>query len=435
MRRRLVLTAAALAAVLLPAPAARAQTPVTTLAAAGDIACAPGEPIRREDCHHARVAQLIQQANPTGVAAVGDLQYYNGSAAEFAGSYNLSWGAFKAITRAVPGNHEYQTPGAVGFWSYWGNSAGEPGKGFYAYDLGTWRILALNSNCNFVPCRAGSEQERFARAELAAAASAGRCTLAFFHYPRVSTGAIVPELADLWKVFDRYRNDVAIVGHVHRYERYAPQSWDLRRDDLRGTRQFMVGTGGKDLRRPANPVRANLERLEARSFGFLLLTLRPGSYEWRFVSENTTFTDTGSGRCHDKLAPAVGSFRARPQAFRALRFGRSGIVPSGGTQVQLRLNEAGTVRFTVERRVLGRVSGRTCIAETRANRRRRACFRYVTLPGFFTLNAARGTNRFRFGGRVGGRRLVPTWYRLVAVASDVTGNVAAPKRAAFRISG
>ena len=43
----------------------------------------------------------------------------------------------------MPGNHEYQTANAAGYYGYFGAAAGDPAKGSYAHDLGAWRVLKL----------------------------------------------------------------------------------------------------------------------------------------------------------------------------------------------------------------------------------------------------------------------------------------------------
>ena len=68
--------------------------------------------------------------------------------------------------------------------------AGERGKGYYSYDVGSWHLIALNSNCDRSQVRphvaAGSAQEQWLRADLAAIQTA--CTLAYWHHPRFSSG-------------------------------------------------------------------------------------------------------------------------------------------------------------------------------------------------------------------------------------------------------
>src|SRR5262245_61040722 len=134
-------------------------------------------------------AALLQGIAGT-VFTTGDNVYDNGTATEYATCYGPSWGqpAIKSRTRPVPGNHEYNTPGATGYYGYFGAAAGDPAKGYYAYDLGAWRVYVLNSNCAAIGgCGAGSAQEQWLRGELAA--DPRTCVVAMWHHPRFSSGS------------------------------------------------------------------------------------------------------------------------------------------------------------------------------------------------------------------------------------------------------
>jgi hypothetical protein len=300
MRRLLIpLGAIALTACLVCTRSAFAAPSSPTLAAAGDIACAPGSLPTGNTCEQNGTAALVQSLNPTAVAALGDEQYESGASLEFAGAFQLSWGAFKPLIRPVVGNHEYLTPGAAGYFGYFGAAAGEAGKGYYSYDLGAWHLIALNSNCEFVSCAAGSAQEGWLRADLASHLS--NCTLAYWHHPLFSSGQTRGEpdnlaTRPLWQALYDHRADIVLAGHDHSYERFAPQDANGQFDP-NGIREFIVGTGGYS-HSSIPTVTPNSEVRNAGSFGVLLLTLNPNSYEWRFVPENGTgFTDQGSGPC------------------------------------------------------------------------------------------------------------------------------------------
>ena len=101
---------------------------------------------------------------PGTIFAAGDLAYERGTAAEFQNCYDTTWGEFKARTRPVPGNHEYAEGGASAYFQYWGTQAGPAGKGYYSYDLGSWHIVALNTNCivrGLGGCAKGSPEEEW----------------------------------------------------------------------------------------------------------------------------------------------------------------------------------------------------------------------------------------------------------------------------------
>lgn len=283
-----------------PAPAGHAVARAVhgpTLVAAGDVACAPGEPRTASTCHQLDTAALIARLRPDAVAALGDLQYEEGALADFEGSFDKTWGRFKQRMHAAVGNHEYETPGAAGYFAYFGARAGRPGEGWYSYALGRWHVVVLNANCDVVGCGAGSPQARWLAADLAAHPS--RCTLAYWHQPRFSSGLHGSDdvLAPLWRVLQAGGADVALSGHDHDYERFAPQDAGGRLDPAHGIVQFVVGTGGKS-RYPVLLARRN-SHAHASVFGVLRLTLGRGAYAWRFVAEpGVRYRDAGTARCH-----------------------------------------------------------------------------------------------------------------------------------------
>jgi hypothetical protein len=103
-------------------------------------------------------AALLDELEGT-ILALGDVVYEDGNAREFARCYDPSWGRHRDRTRPVPGNHEYQTEGAAGYFDYFGAAAGTPGAGWYSFDLGDWHLIGLNSNCDQIGgCEEGSPQ-------------------------------------------------------------------------------------------------------------------------------------------------------------------------------------------------------------------------------------------------------------------------------------
>ena len=242
-------------------------------------------------------AELLASTRGT-VAALGDTVYPEGTAAQFRDCYAPSWGRFKARTRPAVGNYEYNTAGAQPYFGYFGAAAGPSGRGYYSYDMGTWHVVVLNSNCSEVSCAAGSTQERWLRADLAA--NAKKCTLAYFHHPRFSSGLYgdTVSVAPFWKALYRAGTEVVLNGHTHNYERFAPQRPNGTRDGERGIREFVVGTGGVNLK-PFRTVKPNSQARNADTFGVLRLTLHPGSYDWKFKpAAGGTFTDSGTKACH-----------------------------------------------------------------------------------------------------------------------------------------
>jgi acid phosphatase type 7 len=235
------------------------------------------------------------------VLTMGDNAYESGTSADFAECYDPTWGQFKARTRPSPGNHEYRTEGARGYFDYFGDAAGDPGEGYYSYDVGAWHIVALNSNCSEVlRCGPGSPQGRWLEEDLAANDEEA-CTLAYFHHPLFTSGEYRPgikRMERLWEILYAGGVDVVLNGHDHNYQRFAPQDPEGRVDPEGGIRQFVVGTGGRSLYEIPNPI-ANTEIYNDDTYGVLELSLHPKRYEWEFVPvEGESFTDSGSAQCH-----------------------------------------------------------------------------------------------------------------------------------------
>jgi hypothetical protein len=262
------------------------------LLAAGDIADC--DPTHGGD---EQTAELLDRL-PGTVVPLGDLAYEDGTAEQFADCYAPTWGRAYARTRPTPGNHEYQTPGAAGYFGYWGSIARDPAKGYYSYDLGPWHVISLNSNCDFISgCGAGSPEEKWLRADLSA--HPARCTLAYWHHPRFSGGAVGGDamMQPIWQALYEKNADLVLTAHAHDYQRFAPMTASGNLDTKRGIREFVIGTGGHD-HQPAAAV-TNTEVINDTTFGVLSLRLRASAYDWTFVPvAGGTFTDSGSTACH-----------------------------------------------------------------------------------------------------------------------------------------
>lgn len=275
------------------------------IVAAGDIVCGTGTSTSAL-CQDAATAALIGPSNPLAVLLLGDNQYENGTYADYLNFYHQSWGAYKDITVPVVGNHEYQTANASGYFDYFNGigvqsgAAGDRTKGYYSQDIGAWHVVVLNSNCGSVGgCGAGSSQEQWLRADLAARSNA--CTLAAWHHPRFSSGVHGNDatVQALWQALYDYNADLVLSGHDHNYERFGPQTATGTLDNTRGIRSFVVGTGGKELRALGTTIRANSELRSNNSLGILKLTLHAESYDWQFVPiPGHTLADAGSAACN-----------------------------------------------------------------------------------------------------------------------------------------
>ena len=261
----------------------------TVLVGAGDIGVCDWPPT-------AATADLLDGIVGT-VVALGDIAYPSGSDANFRDCYHPTWGRQKARTRPVPGNHDYDEPGAAPYFRYFGAAAGDPDKGYYAYDLAEWRVFALNSE---VDISETSAQLAWLRQDLAA--NPTRCGLAYWHRPRFSSGwhhGNDMGMQPAWDVLYQAGVEIVLNGHEHNYERFAPQTPTGEADPQYGIREFVAGTGGVELYPFDTLPEPNSEVRRTGTYGVLALRLRADGYNWRFVPvPDDTFADSGSGLCH-----------------------------------------------------------------------------------------------------------------------------------------
>jgi hypothetical protein len=256
------------------------------LVGAGDIAMCPGG-------SQSATAALLDQIGGT-VFTTGDNVYGGPTLLKYTECYGLTWGRHLHRTRPVPGNHDYESPGPLPYFAYFGEAAGPEGLGYYSYDVSNWHVVALNSQIAMQP---GSAQYLWLQSDLAA--SQARCTVAYFHKPLFSSSNNGPTAAvrDLWRLLYDAGAEVILNGDEHVFERFAPQDPSGRLDTARGIRQFTVGTGGGELYGFRTPA-VNSE-VRASVFGVLKLTLQSAGYTWQFVPiAGASFRDSGSGSCH-----------------------------------------------------------------------------------------------------------------------------------------
>jgi len=268
------------------------QDPV--LVGAGDVASC-------EDLSGAEATAKLLDSIPGVVFTAGDNAYERGTAEEFKSCYEPTWGRHRDRTRPAVGNHEFYSRGAAPYFGYFGANAGDPLQGYYSYELGTWHIIVLNSECVEVGgCQQGSREEKWLISDLDAHPS--RCILAYWHKPLFSSGAKHgndPEMKAFW--IDLYKKKVTVVvnGHDHDYERFAPQDPDGKPDPTRGIREFVAGTGGRNHRPFSAPLPTSEVR-NADTFGVLKMTLHAAGYEWEFIPEaGKTFHDSGASSCSE----------------------------------------------------------------------------------------------------------------------------------------
>ena len=252
-----------------------------TLLAVGDIGSCEGT-------FDADVAQLAASL-PGEIALLGDLAYPDGSAEDFARCFAPDWSPLRARLHPVPGNHEYNTPGASAYFDWFGTDAGSAGQGWYSYDLGAWHVVALNSECDAIGgCGSGSPELTWLLADLADHPS--DCLVAYWHHPRFSSGLHGSQsfTDPLWDALQAAGADVILSGHEHSYERLVHD----------GVREFVVGTGGRSTYAMNKAELGGTEARHTGSYGLLRLDLADGAYAWQFLAVGgNPFADSGSGTC------------------------------------------------------------------------------------------------------------------------------------------
>lgn len=285
----------------------------SNIAAAGDVSCDTADPNYNGGsgtssyCRMQATANLVSALAPDYVLGLGDLQYEDGTLTTFNASYNNSWGAFKATTLPAPGNHEYHTANADGYFDYF-NGVGVPGtsglppagnrsQGWYSTDIGSWHIIALNSNCSSIGgCDGVSAQHTWLAADLSS--NTATCTLTFWHHPRFSSGSHGSDstFGTFWSDLSVDSAEVVLNGHDHMYERFEKQTPAQTTSDS-GIREFVVGTGGKNLTGTAS-VETNSANRISSTFGVVFMRLYDWGYTWKFVNESQQILDSGSDICH-----------------------------------------------------------------------------------------------------------------------------------------
>jgi hypothetical protein len=271
-------------------------TEPAVLAVAGNVTRCSSTPMARAE----ETAQLLDAISGT-VVALGDMVIPGGSDSAFVNCYGPNWGRHLDRTYAVLGNHEYDTGSADAAFNYFGERAGPRDLGYHSFDLGNWHVVVLNDNASYVPYAAGSTQDQWLQADLAA--NTKPCVVAMWHTPLFlssnSQGYTVnPTRRTLWERLHAAGADLVLNGQQHHYERMAPMRPDGTVDEATGIRQFNVGTGGESAAMPTVAIHPSSE-VRAIDYGVLQVTLGADGYEWRYRPiGGSSFTDTGSGTCH-----------------------------------------------------------------------------------------------------------------------------------------
>jgi hypothetical protein len=262
----------------------------TTTSSAGDaVLVGAGDISSCSNNNDEATAKLLDGISGT-VFNAGDNAYDSGSISEYTNCYDPTWGRHKSRTKPSPGNHEYGTSGAAGYFQYFNNVSA-----YYAYNLGAWRIYSLNSE---IDTSASGAQGTWLQSDLAANPKA--CVLAYWHKPRWSSGnthGSASGMQAIWQILYNAGAEVVISGHEHNYERFAQMN-ATGGTVSQGLREFVVGTGGGGHYGFGSAL-ASSEVRNSSTFGVLKMTLHSGSYDWQFVPvSGSTFTDSGSANCH-----------------------------------------------------------------------------------------------------------------------------------------
>lgn len=272
------------------------------IVAVGDIVCNTSS-YTSSTCRYAQTSDRMMAINPDAVLTLGDNQYQNGELSNYNTFYDPTWGRAFEKTFPSPGNHEYGTSYAAGYSDYFGSRTGDPNNEYYySFDIGSWHIVSLNSNCSeegVGGCSTNSPQGLWLKNDLETHDNA--CTLVYWHHPRFSWGSHGDnsKMDYFWQLLDANNVDVSLAGHDHNYQRFAPMDLTGSYDE-NGVREFVVGTGGKSHYSTEEdpPTVGQLEVLNTSTFGVLKMTLHDMSYDWEFVGESGNTIDSGSWNCN-----------------------------------------------------------------------------------------------------------------------------------------
>lgn len=245
-----------------------------------------------------QVAAMVANM-PGTIATLGDTVYTFGYLGDYFRCFQPSWGPLKSRIRPAIGNHEYLWKGGSPFFNYFRSAAGPRHRGYYSYDLGSWHIVVINSNCAKIGgCGPGSPQYSWLRRDLRL--NRGRCSLAYWHHPRYSIGRMGPYagMKPVWNLLYRYGTEAVLTGHDHNYQRYTPIGDAGVRDTRRGIREFVVGTGGAS-KQAITRYSSYVEASQDDYYGVLKLDLYKSHFSWEFVSTpDGAYSDSGEDRCH-----------------------------------------------------------------------------------------------------------------------------------------
>ncbi len=276
------------------------------IVAVGDISCSDEDRTKLDlskNCTDKETYELAKSLDPQSVLLLGDLQYSVGALDQFNNNFDKTWGQFLDISYPTPGNHEHETPGANGYYKYFSKSPHyqKIKEGYYSFDLGGWHIISLDSTCDKTNnCSADSQQIKWLEQDLSK--NNTKCTLAFWHYPRYTSGRYFSQgsykdyTEQFWQKLSAYKADVVLSGHDHIYERFASLD-SSGNSDKTGIKQFVAGSGGRSLYE-RKITQNNTDFISDDNYGVLELELEPSKYSWKFHNLDNKILDSGSSNCN-----------------------------------------------------------------------------------------------------------------------------------------
>lgn len=231
-----------------------------------------------------RVARMLERRRLQRFLYLGDV-YEAGTTQDFALNYRPSFGRLASRTAPTPGNHEWPNR-SIGYRPYWKRVHGANPPDYYAFSIGGWQLLSLNSEANH---RRGSPQVHWLKRKIARTPGFGSCRIAFWHEPRFSVvgHGPAPEIAPLWGAL-RGHARLILNGHSHNYQRFLPRH---------GLTEVIAGTGGRRIyREPVPAGRPGLARALFR-YGAVRLRLRRGVADLAFIALGGRTFDRDQIRC------------------------------------------------------------------------------------------------------------------------------------------
>jgi hypothetical protein len=268
------------------------------------------------------VTGLIASLNPNLFLYLGDV-YQDGSPSEFYNWYGTTsnFGRFRSITDPTVGNHEYLTPGAVGYFNYWDNI-----PSYYSFNAAGWHFISLNSNLSKLGASGRSAQFQWLEQDLAA--NQNSCTIVYYHHPLFNIGPEGPTsaLSGIWTLLAQYGVTIVLNGHDHDYQRWVPLDGSGN-PSPGGITEFVVGSAGhgiQDIVNTDSRVAYSNDTTPA-AFGVLLLQLSQGSASFSYQSTDGSTLDSGVIPCAHaaplSLAPGLlDGFSAAGNGLREVSF-------------------------------------------------------------------------------------------------------------------